>query len=103
MTTMTRKKTRSRKAVSVKLKRRHPKLSSIDPSKMTEHKRFGVKQQDHLMMVGFRHPNATPEVIDGVRDLYRRRWFSQRSLAEMFEISVSLVAKIVRTDPFWRS
>lgn len=58
---------------------------------------------DHLMMTSFRNPNVTPQVIDDVREMYRHRWFSQYALAEMFNISQSLVGKIVRTDPFWRS
>ena len=80
-----------------------PHVNSIPKAKQKENPRVGVRMGDHLMMVSFKHPACTPEVIDGVREMYRHRWFSQRALGEMFGISQSLVAKIVRTDPFWRS
>ena len=79
------------------------KIPHVPKAEQKENPRVGVRMGDHLMMVSFKHPNATPEVIDGVREMYRHRWFSQKTLAEMFDISVSLVAKIVRTDPFWRT
>lgn len=99
---MTTTKTQKRAAKT----KRGPRL--VDTSKIPAalkrvDERCGVRRGDHLMMTSFRHPNATPEVIDAVREMYRHRWFGQHVLAEMFDLSQTLVSKIVRTDPFWRS
>ena len=86
-------------------KKRGPRLvdSSKIPAEMKQvNSRVGVHRGEHLMTTSFRHQLATPEMIDGVRECYRNRWFSQSTIAQMFDLPVSLVAKMVRTDPYWR-
>ena len=62
--------------------------------------RVGIKPGTHTMQVSFR--SETPEfrrLCHDVRLMYRRRMFSQSQIAGMFELSLSLVGKMVRTDP----
>lgn len=70
-----------------------PKKKSVNP-------RVGVKKSDYLMQVSFR--KADNRLVSDIQKMYRERWFTQKQLSEMFELSPSLIGKIVRCDPFWR-
>jgi hypothetical protein len=97
-------KTKRQKRVA--RQKRGPRLvdsSSIPKAQQVERDKVGCHYSPFLMMTSFRHPKATPEIIDGVRAMYRKRWFTQAQLAEMFDLSAGVVSKMVRTDPFWRS
>ena len=96
-------KTATKKRAALKKRGPHLVDSSMIPPEMQQvNPRVGVHPGEHLMATSFRHSLATPEMIEGVRECYRNRWFSQKSIAQMFDLPIGLVAKMVRTDPYWR-
>jgi len=76
-------------------------LKKISEKRKKLNKRVGIKGGRFQMEVNFRDQNdrGFDKQMQEIQSLARRGWFPQWELAQMYGISVSRVAKIIRCDP----